>query len=373
MKFNKTALAVTGVLLTASQGAFALEEFFTAPGTRAVSMGGAFAAVASDSSAIYYNPAGLGFMGKDSADFTIEIGDVVVSRDLQDIATQPTPVDRFDNESALKYAGFSKQGFGLAYFRPYDFYTNANADGKQYAVRTEYSEFKLGFGGKFSEGLAIGGTLDMVSQTTESNCRSCYESEAESGLGFTIGALTRATFGENNTGKLQFAAVYRSEAEVDVVFGDFTDLPARPAQKTLGASITIPPLTLGDWSLITTLSVQKDEMEYGDVYYIGAPQAPLAVNHERTSRGAEFQLVGNDIHLFFRVGSYESEADGPSLAAGWKPYNAGVEGTTIGGGILLGNWVIDYAVEKRTILDSGFTDDQEEEQTLTSVSLSYVF
>lgn len=375
MKSIKHSALLASAMLMAGQNAFALEEFFNAPGTRALSMGGAFAAVAADTSAIFYNPAGLGFLPDNVTDFTVEFGDVVVANDFDEIIATPPPRDYFDTERKLKYLGISGKGFGFAYFTPYEFYTNApDLDGNVFQVRTDYKELKMGFGGKLNEGFALGGTIDYLIQSTDSNCPECEESESELGFGFTVGGLGKVTLDEKSKTDLQLAGVFRSKGSVDVVLGEFEELPTRPQTLSLGAAIK-RPFTLGDWAMFATVAWQKDQLEYDGVVFLGPTGGQVMdVDQERVAFGGEFQFISpNNQSLFVRLGQYETEADGDVLPNGVAPYFGTIEGSTLGLGVILGDWVVDVAREERDIADSGWNDVGDQDEELTSFSFSRVF
>lgn len=366
----KKIIATTSLLLAAQQ-AVALEEFYTAPGARAMAMGGAFTAVAADSSTIWYNPAGLGFLPSNAMDITADYGSVIVGEDdLTQNANGVTELYKTDSE--IKYLGFSGKGFGLAYFRPYDFNTLAKSDnGQNVQVRTEYRELKFGFGFDMNENIALGGSLDMVMQNTDSNCNSCEESDDESAMGFTLGALGKWTLDEESHTVFQAGATFRSDTDVDVILGDFEELPNRPEVLSLGVALK-RPFTLGGWSVHATGSVQRDDISYGKVLYLGqSGSTPISVDHERTAYGVEMQFITPANHNFFvRLGGYESEADGSDSA--FKPYSEGVEANTAGLGVMFENWVIDYAIENRTILKSDLPGVDDQDETLYSFSISRV-
>ena len=101
---------------------YAMEEFFTTPGTRAMGMGGAFVAQATDSSALWYNPAGLGF--SKGIDVTLDYGDVVAAKGHDDGSISADGY--YTSEKEIKYLAYNMWGFGMAYFRPYNFYAGAN-------------------------------------------------------------------------------------------------------------------------------------------------------------------------------------------------------------------------------------------------------
>lgn len=385
--------AVAALGLSAASNSYALEEFYATPGSRAMAMGGAFAAFAADSSSIWYNPAGLGFQAAGTTDFTVEYGNTIVGReDLQ--ANDDGIFELYETSSELKYVGFSTKGAGIAYFRPYDFYTWAyNVDtGETAEVQTSYQELKFGFGYALNEEFSIGGTLDMIVREGEVLQTSCTDyfcadsTDLEStSFGATLGALYKTRIIEQSATELRLSAVYRSGtfAEEELAISEFEDLPARPTTISWGAAIR-GPLTFiptENWAFFGTLTTQYDTIEYDAVLYRGSNGSSAEVDHTRLAFGLELQVVtpGN-LNLFLRMGTSESEADGDKVVHNGIPdfqtYSDGVESTSYGAGIILGSenqFVIDYAMEDRTILGSDFTNVAEQEETLHSVSLSVLF
>ncbi len=96
----------------------AYEQYFTYPGTRAMGMAGSFIAQANDSSAVWYNPAGLMQPGAPKFDLTAEYGKV----------PQRDESGKYGSDNSLKFASiagsFEKYHMGLSYFKPYQ--TNKN-------------------------------------------------------------------------------------------------------------------------------------------------------------------------------------------------------------------------------------------------------
>ncbi len=88
-------LVVTGFCLWSSLS-FAYEQYFTYPGTRAMGMAGAFIGQADDSSAVWYNPAGLMQPNGPTFDATAEYGKLP-KRDND---------GKYGSESNLKFVSF---------------------------------------------------------------------------------------------------------------------------------------------------------------------------------------------------------------------------------------------------------------------------
>ena len=377
----KMALTTLGTLLLAQQG-LAMEEFYTAPGARAMAMGGAFTAVAEDSSTVWYNPGGLGFLS--GMDVTLDYGTVVVGS--EDVGSASgSDIALYDTESELKYLGFSGKGFGMAYFRPYDFHSYGKDDkGDITRIRTEYSELKFGFGVDLNDHVAVGGSIDMISQSTDSDCESCDEND-ETGFGYTLGVLGKWKMDAARKTELRAGATWRSGTDVDALLGEFEDLPNRPQVLSLGLAVKRPFDLGAGWGVSATGSVQFDDIAYSKVLYLGQDGIErsdnrIAVDHERIAYGAEFQFITPSNQSFFiRAGGYDSEAEGdaaPLLDGSndrFRPYSSGVEAVTAGLGVYLGDWIVDYAMEQRTILKSDYAAVQDQDETLHSLSISRAF
>ncbi len=75
----------------------AYEQYFTYPGTRAMGMAGSFIAQANDSSAVWYNPAGLMQPGAPKFDLTAEYGKV----------PQRDESGKYGSDNSLKFASIA--------------------------------------------------------------------------------------------------------------------------------------------------------------------------------------------------------------------------------------------------------------------------
>jgi len=97
MRKNIIVAAVIFTLLSLwNYPASAFEQYFTYLGTRAMGMAGAFIVQANDSSAIWYNPAGLAQPGAPKFDLTIEYGQVPKRSDAGE----------YGGEGNLKFASY---------------------------------------------------------------------------------------------------------------------------------------------------------------------------------------------------------------------------------------------------------------------------
>jgi long-subunit fatty acid transport protein len=77
MNFKRSIVntSILSATLLASVSAMASTAFSSLPGTRANAMGGAYIAIANDTSSMFYNPAGIALI--DGAEVMVEFGDII--------------------------------------------------------------------------------------------------------------------------------------------------------------------------------------------------------------------------------------------------------------------------------------------------------
>ena len=228
-------------------------------GARAVGMGGAFVARASDGSAMYFNPAGLGFqqgfnlmlgttMIMPSTTWTPPGGGTDVSMNSQTF---------FPSNFYASYSVGEKWVFGLGFFTPYGLGTewpdNWNPVGKYYAEKTSLQTYyinptvaykvddKLSFGVGLSYIIA-NATLNqytLVPTGLPSPPYPAYISPLSNldgkgnGISVDLGVLYKAT------DKLSFGASYRTLAKID--FSGTASFSGAPATiPSEDGSVTLP-------------------------------------------------------------------------------------------------------------------------------------
>jgi len=348
-----------------------MEEFFTTPGTRAMGMGGAFVAQATDSSALWYNPAGLGF--SKGIDVTLDYGDVVAAKGHDDGSISADGY--YTSEKEIKYLAYNMWGFGMAYFRPYNFYAGANnlLSGGVEPIHTSYTELKMGYGFALGEAIAVGGTLDVI--YTELSCDDCFDAE-QVDYGFTLGMLGRWMIIEKYETVLKYGVVFRSAAEMEteMFFEDYDQLPGRPGAFSVGLSLGMP-LVISEEGFYFTASLQLDQLNYDDVIYVYYQgKAPvydlLDVDEERVAWGVEISFYpANDLIGFVRFGGAQTQASESS-----GPHPKGTESVTWGVGATYKNLTLDFAMESMEVKSSGFFSDfADQENTRASMSVSLSF
>lgn len=411
------------------------EQYLSTPGTRAMGMGGAYVAFASDSSAIWYNAAGL--VGTEGfSDLTLEYGDFVtatpgVEIDENDVTTHLDST--YETERDIKYLAWSNNGFGLAYFQPYSYKLYLRAEGdvdeneELQEFSTTYREFKIATSGRLTESLSWGIGLDLIQQTIDCDY-GCFDewddtSEDTAGFGFSFGVQGDWTFQEEseNPINLKLGANYRSAAQMDeLILLDIEQdiMPTRPQSISYGASGNVP-FSIGETGFSLSVSLHLETIEHNrldipyyfleedsfendysatpDFYY-----GSTAPEEDRTAYGLELQtILSQDVDLYLRVGMSDTTATNANYTPSSLEENAEFDLTdsdfinnygsdtssmTFGIGLRINNWIIDLASENRTIDDNTFDGDYENEDgtfgaftpfsqdvKMTSVSISYTF
>jgi len=429
MNFKRSIVntSILSATLLASVSAMASTAFSSLPGTRANAMGGAYIAIANDTSSMFYNPAGIALI--DGAEVMVEFGDII----RQDTSTLGSfyathtgqPVIE---EQELKFIGgvtnvevFGADiNIGLSYapslytmpsqiFESFGNFDNAIESIK---FETEVEQLGIGLGTNLGD-LAIGVTIDYqnyvsrivysdVGRLSESGpCEAVEVCPNEndvlsefSGIGYTAGFLYRNDFGEDDLSSFSFGAVYRNYDDAaetrDLETPDFNSLqlnftsPVAPTSFGVGAAIEFP---MGK-AFQLLLSAQYEKQDFGLVVddYIGTDGTNDVLEREsvweRSSVGTELSwLADNGWQWFVRGGYYISEdAD----YADTRQEYSDISSVTGGVGVFIpGFGSLESTIEKRSIDNNGpakafdsfgeTTGIGTYDVTLISVSYSYAW
>ena len=165
MSLTKTLLVLV-VLMVCGASVFAGGYQINEHGARAMAMGGAFVAQASDASAIYFNPAGLAFQ----SGFKVMLGTAIImpsssysggGKSTSMVSQTFTPIHAyitytFENGLALGVGVYNPYGLGTEW--PIDW------DGRQSSVKTDLSTWYINptVAYRFSDKLAIGAGISYV-------------------------------------------------------------------------------------------------------------------------------------------------------------------------------------------------------------------
>ncbi len=388
MKINANKLVHASLIagaVFAANNSIALEQFFNVPGTRAMAMSGAFIATAGDSTALWYNPAGLAKLS-DSIDFTIEQGDITQE---EPDATWVPNTDRYVEDSDVKYIAVAGGGMGLAYFKPYKFFNTANYtnNGTTFTaeIETELSELKYGFGTAVADSVRIGGTLDMIFKEADinqigSNTNDDDLSQLE--FGFSLGLQGDLALDDMvmKGHKFSYGLMYRSgtdsNAEDDVYTDKVKGVPGRPEAVNYGIGYSAPlPVVLGV-PLFLTFNYEIDNLVYEGILNItsGTGNAESDLEETKKAWGLELQMFPSFMKngsLFLRYGSANVDVDAVDNPSATIVNEFDVQ--SFGVGVRLGNWVVDFAKETRDITANPSYNVPDQELDLTAISVSYGF
>lgn len=141
----RRTMLVVCVALVWTSAVFASGFQINEHGAKAMGMGGAFVAQASDPSAIFFNPAGLGFR----KGFSAMLGATLIMPTTTHTSPSGVPTDMvsqvFYPPNAYVTYGTDKWSFGLGFFAPYGLGTEWPTDwsGQRYAVKADLQTFYI--------------------------------------------------------------------------------------------------------------------------------------------------------------------------------------------------------------------------------------
>lgn len=357
------AVAALYVFLSLSS-AEANEAYFTYPGTRAMSMGGAFVAQADDSSAIWYNPGGIAQKGSPELDFSVEYGSVPSRSDTGQYSSDKKGIKfvsvgwKGDKDKETTF------GMGLAYFTPYRFAINVPSVGR---VDTKYSEVAWTLGGR-SSGFSYGGNIDVLWSDKKLGS-SDGSSDTQMGYGYSLGALYNVfnneyvgvTVGGMYRSKIKMSSedpttTYTPEGAIIVKY-----LPSRPASMSGGVNVTVPT----PYATVRG-NVAYEKTKWAEAYPLAAN--PAGMDTTKIMYGGEVVIPISRTDLALRAGHSESKASDSAKFATVKSftYGAGLK-LSKAEGSKSGEWFLDFAQEQRSFSGSST------KYNFWSTSVSYQF
>lgn len=204
------ALILASVSLPLRAQEFSLHEV----GTRAAALGGAFTAKADDITAIYYNPAGLAFLGgwRLKTNIGISTRQINAYVPLYEVTFSSKPKEYLQN-IFLSWRPFKRVGLGFGYYSPYNFrsrWTNPYWTGADISVAASLKvfDFRSVVAVEILNGLAVSAALDVYSMSVDWDHKVEFEmanyplpeetlvdslhSLSGHGLGFSAGILWKA-------------------------------------------------------------------------------------------------------------------------------------------------------------------------------------
>jgi len=336
------------------------DQFQAAPGTKARSMGYAFSAIANNTSAVYYNPAG--FVSDSSYSVaTLEFGNASSFDETEVNSGGNGAYDMFSSDTQYFVGGGNfkpEGGWGLALYSLYDVYlieNNSNVIhqsnevlnyGIAWNIGTRVA-FGLGYG-RVQKIFSSDESSDGTSDTHNGLALTEYESEGD----FFQAGIKVDILKDSETGnKITLAYTYRSEAEIEETSDDATYLTTGiqpfnvPEEQVIGLGIQYAT------SAVSFLFAYDRK----ETTYTGS--ASFASSNT-DAIGLEIGFDGFGI----RGGVYQStpQEDGLSDALS-------VKGTTVGAYFKMSQgFYVEAAADSRKIADT-------KKNTFASASLNFVF
>jgi len=296
------------LLLINAPTSWAFEAFNSTPGSRAMGMAGVFSAQADDSSAIWYNPAGLKQSGMSATDITIDIGEQIASDDNFQFSSPDTAITyaaAYQNNLPYLQRWTESVGLGIAYHSPYVLALNVNenidptdsASATYGLVDAKYQQVSGVMAASLKHNLSIGATVDMV--WADIDCRD-YEfcvKNAPYGMGASIGLLYGIY--QSDRSAVNVAAAWRSSVSVDYnstpnsgigsVLGDY--IPDRPGSFNIGVNMRY---------FAASMLVNANFIFERTMWAAAAGSAPSLSNYNKLGLGSEF-LFPTESNNFFAV------------------------------------------------------------------------
>lgn len=384
IKKNSLCLVAFLALFFVAESAMA-SMVLSYPGTRARAMGSAFTAVADDSSAVWYNPAGLA-SGK--SEFSFELSDVV-KYDYSGFNSGKQTGNGTGYFIGYKHTQSSDNGgfgFGAFIFTPYNFgVTNrwmcspCPTEGIT-TVRQQATYYSLAGAGEWSvfknytklgkQKLAFGAVLNFIRQRAsvrDSTWTSSYEYESNMEMGLTWGVMYTPVDMPEKQLKVKIGWVMgegtdqKSPGKFKYDVGSITNVQdefhAVPNRTELGISVY---KGIKQISSMLILSYQTGEEESED--YKG-------YTLEKKSKGIELMYskpVGPFKSIALRFGQYTADINIPSPDGTFTSDTWGI-------GARLGKtFSIEYAKVSKG-WDKAAPDSGNAETDIQSISFNFVF
>ena len=368
--------SLTIILLSVHQLGFAFEPYQSFPNARAAAMAGVFLAQADDSSAIWYNPAGLNRQGGVNSDYTIELaalnrGKVLASKVTGDRENNASHAGK---KNALRYAAAYGKNFpwglnrsnsmdtGIAYVSLFRMQLDVDAPQSPInpnpfgLIDVHYQQLSWLLGYRLNPEVSIAATLDALWGSI--NClqfEPCV-SNSPVGPGYSLGFMLGLR--HSPAYSLRLGARLRSRARpeygstpdsgIGTVLEDY--LPARPASYAMGVNLQMP----GEWGVVN-MNVEAELIRWSAA---ASKRLPLP-DYTNTGISAEwlFALKGESSWAL-RTGYRQSSSDDERLLPDFRLFGLG------GGYLFAANQAVDLSWEQREL-------DNKSSETVRAISLSY--
>jgi long-subunit fatty acid transport protein len=370
--------AVGFLFITVAFDCAAFEPYSLQPSTRAASMAGIFSAQADDSSAIWYNPAGLKRNNSISSEITIDYAQQITREAKKATASTAEGTEYGEEKNGLRFAaGYmdrlpfltksdGRWGTGLAYLTLNRLTIDINEPQSPVTtdtfglIETVNHQVSWLLGVSLTPNLSLGGTVDFVWTDVECLEFSPCVDNPPTGWGGSVGLLYDVVKSERFNARI--GAIWRSKADVGYAstpgsgIGTVLELyiPDRPESANLGINFQFPAA----WAFIN-LNVIAEQVRWSQA---AGSRQPLP-DYTNWGIGSEWIFALADTSsLAFRAGYRQGNSNDINKLPDFQLLTTGV------GYFFYKHHSIDLAYEYR---DADFTNNNTSSTLSISYSLQY--
>ena len=355
MKIYKNILSIsTALLLTSSLYA---DQFAAAPGTKARGMGYAFSAVANNTSAAYYNPAGY-VSDTPYITATIEFGDASSFDQTKNNTNVSGDIYDKDSQYFLGFGSFDQDGgWGISMYSLFDVYITNTDDTKVIHQSNEviHLAFSYALNSRISWGWGIAYVSKLFNSDEDANGvaekHNGYEIYPYDSSGYfaNFGLLANVYKNDETGTKFTLSATYRTEGDLsedETISGTTTNVEPFdiPEEKVVGAALL---LNTDIASFLFTVDKKETTYTY-----------PSYASSDTIAMGMEIGFDGFSI----RAGKYDSTPQDDD-----NTLSAKVTGATAGINFKIGKVFWELAVDNREI------ENIDKTNTFGSISANWAF
>ena len=360
--------------LASTQNAFSYEAYSVLPGSRALGMAGIFHAQADDTTAIWYNPAGLSRQNLGTNEMSFDWGKMPKADNAGDLSS---------NSGNFRFMGLhianlpdlwllKRPAIGFALFKPYKLQIHIPEE-RSALDPTPFGNVDIGYyqasvqaSTGVGNNISIGGTFDTVWTSVDCLQYTPCTNDGPSGVGFSM-ALNYSWL-VSDALRISAAGVYRTKASLGYDTISSTGIgrhiesytPDRPASYTFSTNFQISQA----WGL-SNINISVEDISWSDTLSRNITFDASSMDYQRIGIGGEtlIPIVGN-ITMAMRAGYAISTSD-DSLTF------ANVEIISLGTGVSFqSRHFVDLALESRDAKETTLDPDGG---SLNLYSISYSF
>ena len=361
--------------IVSTQNALSFEAYSVLPGSRALGMAGIFHAQADDTTAIWYNPAGLSRQNLGINEVSVDWGKMPKADGIGDFSSDSgnfrfigLHIANLPNFKGL----FKRPAIGFALLKPYKLQIDipeqrSPLDTKTFGrVDIGYYQASIQASTGIGENISVGATFDTVWTSVECLQHTPCTNDGPSGVGFSM--ALNYSWPVSDTLNISAAGIYRTKASLgyDTIsttgIGRYTEsyAPDRPESYTFATNVQISQA----WGL-SNINISIEDISWSDTLSRNIEFDASGMDYQRIGIGGEtlIPIVGN-IALAIRAGYAISTSD-HSLAF------PDVETIALGTGVSFqSRHFVDLALESRDTTETTLDPDGG---SLNLYSISYSF